>query len=415
MGDKRVLLIINSANSTAVCPVCQNPSNRVHSRYTRSLADLPWADLSVRLLLKVRRFLCLNSNCHRTTFAERLGEAVAVYARRTTRLSNQLYQIAMAVGGKAGARLTTHLGIATSADSLLRTLKRVQLPSPPTPRVLGVDDWAWKKSESYGSILVDLERHQPVDLLPDRKETTFAVWLDAHPGVEIISRDRAGSYAMAARRSAPDAIQVADRFHVLKNLGESVERVIQRNYSQVQQVLLTKASRNSPVASTLTNQNLPLKWHTAQKEARFERRKALYDQVQSLKQAGYNLSEISEELEISRRRARVLLQGPPTMKRVIRPTKIEPYKAYLRQRFFEDGCHNAMQLWREVKEQGYEGGRTWLLNYVTQLRQQLVEPDTERTGVQATTQPKPLSDFLYSPRQLTLWFIKDKSELRLSQ
>jgi transposase len=313
--------------------------------------------------------------------------------------------------------LAKKLGLPVTADTLLRVIKHTPLPAQPTPRVLGVDDWAWKKSQSYGTILVDLERHQPIELLADREAQTLTEWLKAHPGVEIISRDRAGAYADGARKGAPQAIQVSDRFHIYKNLSETVERVVQRNYAAIKQVL-SPAPLTTPPPSATSNEaaaDLPLKWHAAQKQARLQHRLALYEQVRQLAEQGYNLTEIAEELEISRRRVRVLLKNPPQLKAVVRPSKVDPYKPYLQQRFLEDGCHNASQLWREVVERGYAGAKTPIINYVTQLRQQLTEPAAERTGRTPNTQPQPLSEHLYSPRQITRWFIQDKAKLRVRQ
>ena len=226
-----------------------------------------------------------------------------------------------------------------------------------------------------------------------------------------------------------DAIQVSDRFHPLKNLSETTERVIQRNYSAVKTVLnnLNQPTTNVKVTQregeegeTSSAQNpavsLPLKWHAAQKQARFQHRLALYEQVEQLHSQKYNISEIAQELEISRRRVRGLLKGPLQIKGVVtRPSKIDPYKAYLQNRFFKEGCHSGTELWKEIAGRGYAGSKTPVINYVTQLRQQLEEPDRNTVGRVATTQPTPLSDHLYNPRQLTRWFMGRSEHLKGSQ
>jgi transposase len=187
------------------------------------LSDLPWEGIPLRIELRVRRFFCDTEDCGQQIFTERLPKTVQRYARRTCRLSTSLEQITLALGGAAGSRLAQQLGILASGSTLLRQLRRrVMTLSADAPRVLGIDDWAWRKGRRYGTILCDLERGKVVDLLPDRSTESTAQWLRAHPGTEIVSRDRASLYADAATRAAPHAVQVADRWHLLHNLSEAL-------------------------------------------------------------------------------------------------------------------------------------------------------------------------------------------------
>src|SRR5262249_42136728 len=176
---------------------------------------VPWQGRAVLIMWRARRFFCLATACPRQTFAERLPEVAAVSARTTARLHETHRLIGQALGGEPGSRLAAPLGLPTSPDTLLRRVRRGPLSQQPAVRVLGVDDWAWKKGQRYGTILCDLERRRPVDLLPERSADSFAMWLKAHPGVEIISRDRGDEYIKGASQGAPRAVQVADRFHLL--------------------------------------------------------------------------------------------------------------------------------------------------------------------------------------------------------
>jgi len=211
-------MMLRTLRPAVACPSCGTLSRRVHSRYLRAIADLPWEGVAVTIRLRTGRFFCADDGCMKRIFVEPLPQTVSRYGRRTCR-SRQ------ALGGAAGARLARQLGLLVHRSTLLRVLRqRRSLAVPVTPRVLGIDDWASRKGRRYGTILCDLERGGVVDLLPDGERTTVENWLRLHPGIEIVSRDRDSTYSQAVRQAAPQAIQVADRWHLLRSCSETLRR-----------------------------------------------------------------------------------------------------------------------------------------------------------------------------------------------
>lgn len=352
--------------SEAACPLCQHPARRVHSHSTRTLHDLPCGTRSLRLFITVRRFFCDCTDCPRKIFVERLPDLTRAYARTTTRFTQAVEALGFALGGKAAVRLGTQLGLARSRTTMLRTLRRATPPPVNTPRILGVDDWAFRRGSSYGTLLVDLERSQPVDLLPDRQANTLAKWLQAHPGVEVISRDRAGEYALGARQGAPQALQVADRFHVLRNLADTLEKSLHPHRRALKQVHLVIST--SPSALPAVRYERPARRRDKQRHQ--QEKRDLYETIRQLGAQGMSQVAIGRLLHLNRKTVASYLhaeQFPERAAHPLRPSILTPYEAYLYGRW-QEGYHNVVGLYREIQAQGYSGSHMPVQRYLLALR-----------------------------------------------
>lgn len=364
-----LVMVLRPVGEESRCPSCGRASRRVHSRYKRQIADLPWEGIPVRIELRVRRFFCVADHCSQRIFTERLPNTVGRHSRRTCRLTQALDRITLGLGGSAGARLAQQLGIMADGSTLLRGLRQRTSPIPSRSlRVVGIDDWAWRKGQRYGTIFCDLEQGKVIDLLPDRSADSTAAWLRAHPGIEIVSRDRASLYAEAATRATPNAVQVADRWHLLRNLSEALVSALaphHRAIDQAARAVFTKAiptlSESAPPAETLTRAQQI-------KQQRQNRRFTRYESVMQLVHKGLSQQEISRTLGVDRRTVRrwTRARGFPERKQVRRKNAIDQHRSYLDRRW-KEGCHNAAQLWREMRDLGFCGTsssvRQWILKY----------------------------------------------------
>src|SRR3954452_15625958 len=351
------------------CPLCHVAARRLHSRYER--ADLPWAGWTVRLELGVRKLFCDNPDCGRRIFTERLPGVVAPWARRTLRLGKRLPTVAVALGGSAGARLSRDLGIPVSRNTLLRLIRAAPLPVCPTPTVLGVDDWAFRKGQTYGTVLIDLERRQRVTLLPDREADTLATWLEEHPGVEIVARDRSGAYAEGARRGAPQAEQVADRFHLVQNLAAVLETVFTAHAAELRTVEQEGPDVGSEqaVRPGPPHREAPKR---AKADERRERRLAKFQQVWVLHRIGWTGEAIARHLGLSRRTVVRYLRHETFPERRGRSdagrSRLDPWKPIILERW-NAGCRHSRRLFRQIQGHGYRGSYPTLARYTQRLRQ----------------------------------------------
>ncbi len=401
VGDDGLTIRVLSEPTEVRCPLCGESADRVHSRAIRSLADLPWADVAVHLQVQIRKFFCDNPTCPRRIFRERLDGIAQVSARRTERQRAALLDLAVALGGEAGARMAAKRGMPVSPDTLLRLIRQAPEGERPAPTMLGVDDWAIHKGLTYGTILVDLERHRPVDVLPDRSSTSLAAWLRAHPGVQLITRDRAGAFAEGARDGAPEAVQVADRWHLVDNLADALEGFFRSKGTGLTDAATALAGHTEVAGQTGTARDevyqgkrrhpkpaLARARYEAAAEAGVARRREKYEQVRTLHARGAGIMEITRTVGISKMTVyKYLREGPPQRKRHSLHGKqrlIEPYEPYLLQRW-ADGCRMATRLWREIQAQGFAYSLTNVQRFVAELRRDGPPP----TGQPRTALTKP--------------------------
>ena len=371
-GPPTIALSLASRSSLTPCPLCSRRSRRTHSWYTRALADLPWGEHAVAVQLRVRRLFCDNTGCRRRIFTERLSGVAAPWARKTARLSKRLTAMGLALGGAAGARVGCRVELAASRNTLLRLVRRAPMPPDTKPAVLGVDDWALRKRHTYGTVLVDLEQRRPLALLPDREASTLATWLREHPGVAVISRDRASAYAAGGRNGAPDAVQVADRFHLLQNLAEALELAFTSHARELRDAEQARrqhvADEGGPVRP---DPPPPPKRPLAMAAARREQRMATHQQVWDLHRQGWSGEDVARHLGIGRTTTYRHLRNEVFPERKGRSdagrSSMDPWREWIIERW-NTGQRNGRQTLRDLRARGFTGNYATVLRYLNRLR-----------------------------------------------
>jgi transposase len=415
--------LIASTAASAPCPCCGAPSDRVRSRYCRTVADLPCHDRPVALRLVVRRFRCVSPDCPQVIFCERLPGLLDAHARTTARLTDAHRAVGLALGGEAGARLAADLDMPTSPDTLLRRVKQTPDGPAPPPRYVGIDDWAFRKGQRYGTVVVDLERGRVIDLLPDREAATVEAWLRAHPGVEVITRDRAAAYAQGASAGAPDALQVADRWHLLKNLREALERLLGRLDAAVADALqpppaeggtATGAPAVAPTppepeprgadsgSTTPPNTDSASSARQASRQARRQRRAARHAEVRALREQGVGIRRIARETGLSLNAVRRYCRQercPDWNPGRHGPTRLDAFASHIDQ-WVAAGGRNAADLFRELQAQGCAAGYDAVRRYVSRRLGSTHRPGPRTTPCAPPPPPRP------SARQLSFECIK---------
>lgn len=384
--QKQVQICLCSTQPFAACPVCQHPSHRVHSRYERTLADLPWAEFQVQIRFEVRKLFCENPVCKRRIFSERLPQIAAPWARRTQRLNTQLSEIGLALGGSAGKKLSQKLHCGVSRNTILRLVMRLPIPQVISPKQVGVDDFAFRKCVSYGTMIVNLETHKPIALLPGRAADPLAAWLSQHPSIEIVSRDRAQSFRSGITTGAPTAIQVADRFHLMHNLAEVLEQVL-RTQTQVlrrvgkpesKQVSTETIARVAQVLSDLVpksditpNLDTQSQSESVIGSAHWLKRSTQHQDIWRLFEQGWATAAIAQHVGLSARTVQRDLRKPqfadPQQRADYGESLAAPYRVAILQYLQQYG--SVYGLFQALKCQGYQGSRRTLSRYVQRLHE----------------------------------------------
>ncbi len=405
---------------TAICPCCGVAANRRQSQYQRTLADLPWQGVPVRVRLVVRRFWCDNPACPRTIFAEQVPALAARYARKTQRLLAVLTPLGFALGGEGGRRVLALLGMPASGDTLLRLVRRAVVAPATVPTAIGIDDFALRRGQRYGTIIIDLATHQPVDVLPERSADAVAAWLRAHPGVTTVARDRSGVYADGVRQGAPAATQVADRWHLLKNVGDILERVVARHGGGLRAAAQpTAPDEPAPVEIVTAHVGpaatgepplpaAPLR--PPRRRVGDARQQDRFAAIHALQQSGRSVSAIGRELGLRRPTVRKYLRAEACPMRTRHSRLLgpgSPHVAYLHERWAA-GCDNAALLWQELRARGFPGSagavRRLLGTWRTAPRRQGRQPRAMR-GSTPTAPPAPPS-----PRQVRWWLLREPDQ-----
>jgi transposase len=362
----RIVFEVRSRTLGGRCPSCAVVSRRVHGRYVRMLTDVPVAGQCVAIRVLIRRFKCVSGGCAAVTFAEQIPLLTSPFARFTPAFEGWITRIGLALAGRAGSRLSAALSAGVARDTLLRRVRALPDPQFGVVSVLGVDDFAFKRGHTYGTILIDMRTHRPVDVLDTREFDALAAWLRAHPGVEVICRDRATQYAEGARAGAPDAIQVADRFQLWRNLCEAAEKVVITQRSR----LAAPEPEAAPTPAVPPSSEAPPVVDLPEKKI-VTRLRGDYERVNRLLAEGMSRNTVSRATGLYIATVRKFADAGSVddvlAKTFQRAKLIDPYLEHLHRRWNE-GVTNAAQLTKEVTALGYPGGELAVQRYLRRFR-----------------------------------------------
>jgi transposase len=394
-GDS-VTFRVRAKSGDAACSGCGRRSSRVHARYRRQLADLPLGGRRVQVIAHIRRFKCVSPRCGQSTFSEQIPGLTTPFARRTPSLTEALVKVALSLAGRPGSRLSAKLGMPCCRDVLIRLIRVQPLPGAGRIEILGVDDFAVRRGQSYNTILIDMDTHKPVDVLPDREAGTLAAWLREHPEVQTVCRDRASAYAEGTRTGAPQAIQVADRFHLWKNLCEAAQKTVAAHHHCLRAAAQAASAAPEPPAPM----SLPAAEPAASPGRTYrlaERTRARYTEVHESLARGLSRSAVSRELNLDiqtvRRFANATCAEELLGKAEHRPTKLDPFIDLVNQRWNE-GVTTAETITAELRALGFKGDAQTVRRYLRPFRlpgasRSHPDPHRRKPAPAAPAVPKP--------------------------
>jgi excisionase family DNA binding protein len=367
----------------------------------------------------VRRFCCKKHTCAQKIFVERLPTLCRPHAQRTKQLQEALCQLGLRVGGQAGADVGSELGISGSRDTILRLVRQSPPPTRSEPHVIGLDDWAWKRRLRYGTLICDLELGLPIDLLADRSVETVSAWLKEHPSIDTISRDGSSQYASAIKKGAPQARQVSDRWHLVKNLAECVSVQLAQSLTELRRAEQATTRSEKKEKGQAPEERRPAQTRAVQHAqlARQAERTARYEQIVAFQKQGVNSAEIALQLGVTQRTIqRWIATGgiPYSRPRRQRSRLIDPYKAYLLKRWHQ-GCHKGAQLERELRAKGYKGSQHGIYRYLETLKTSTLDPSKHKSTSKRASSIQPNALLTLSASQATWLFFRRSEDLKAEE
>ena len=370
--SKSIFIELTLISTESACPCCGNISDHHHSNYQRKVTDLSWGELSVTLLLNSNKFFCRYEECPQKVFCERLGRAIKKYARKTSRLLERLKVIALSVGCNPGSRLLSKMSYVVSSSTLLKMLHGIKTEKHKVPKILGVDDWAYRKGGIYGTILVDLEERRPIDLLPDRTASTLKKWLLAHPGVKIVSRDRSGAYAEGTRQGAPKVIQIADRWHLLKNLKEALQKLIEKSSKEVRETSWYFEGIEKQKNLVVEMEQKKRKMGCQEKKSSMQTRYSLiFSEVKKLHAQGLGKKTIARKLCMSRNTVKRYLRYEEYPGKSLPEVKANSARMHYQRirELWENGEKSVKKIWDILTADGHDVSRPSVYYVTTKFKE----------------------------------------------